>query len=160
MALALAAAVLSSRLAGQSEPRAQLAGPSFALTMNRLDLGSDPPTSEFMIRFTRLRPSALSLDLALGVVDVSGAAAIALEVGPASTLACPGGALLFRVGVMGLQAPSGTAGGLYAGLSALLKFRGRSGLRVDVARQQYLRPGRSLGAWQFGGGMALLPRVR
>lgn len=162
-ALALAAAALASRLGAQAAPPAPLAGSSYAITVNRLRLESDSrrPTAEVMLRFTALRPSRVSVDLALGVLEIEGLTAVALEVGPATTLlARPGVALLLRVGAMGLQTSAGTAAGGYAGVSAQLRLRGRAGVRLDVARQLYLTAAPAVGAWQVGGGIALLPRVR
>jgi hypothetical protein len=155
-ALVLAAAVMSSE--AQTAP---LAGSTFAVTVNRLTLESDSrsPAVEGVFRFTRLRPGGLSLDLGLGYLERDGQGMLALEVGPAATWACPSMAFLYRLGAMGLQTSSGTAAGLYAGISALLRIHGRTGFRLDLARQKYLTAGQP-GAWQFGGGVALLPRVR
>ena len=159
--MVLAAAALGSRLEAQAAPPAPLAGASFAITVNRLTLESDSrrPAVKAVLRFTRLRPGGLSLDFGGGFLERDGHGMLALEAGPAGTWACSGAAFLYRVGAMGLQTSSGTAAGLYAGISTLLRIHGRTGFRLDVARQHYLTAGQT-GAWQFGGGVALLPRVR
>jgi hypothetical protein len=163
LALALCGAAIVPGLAAQHRPATLPRGSSFAITGGGLLFdGSDADAGikALTLRFTTLRPNGLSFDVGAGLLVAGEAGAFSLEVGPAFNISIPGATLLLRAGGTGIVAGGGGLVGGYAGLGVLFRVANGVGFRLDVARHQYAIGSESLGAWQLGGGIALLPRIR
>lgn len=162
-ALALCGGVIVPSLAAQARPATLPRGSSFAITGSRfLFDGSDADAgiNALTLRFTTLRPNGLAFDVGAGLLVAGEAGAFSLEVGPAFNISIPGATLLLRAGGTGIVAGGGGVIGGYAGVGVLFRVANGVGFRLDVARHQYAIGSESLGAWQLGGGIAVLPRIR
>ncbi|HEY7683084.1 MAG TPA: hypothetical protein VH879_10610 [Gemmatimonadales bacterium] len=164
LVLGLLGGAVVPELAAQSRPGVLPDGSTFAVTVNRLTIDgfSDEPLTGVALRFAGLRRNALSWELGAAVMADQDLRAASLELGPAFNLSLPGATLLIRGGGTGIVAASGDGGGgaigAYAGMGLLFRVGRRVGLRFDLARHWYA--GEGTGAWQFGAGFALLPRIR
>jgi len=163
LALALCGTAIVPGLAAQTRPATLPRGSSFAITGGRLlfdGSDSDVAIKSLTLRYTTLRPNGVSFDLGAGLVVGDAAGAFSLEVGPAFNISIPGATLLLRAGGTGIVAGGGGLVGGYAGVGVLFRVANGVGFRLDVARHQYATGRESFGAWQLGGGIAVLPRIR
>lgn len=163
LALALCGGAIVPGLAAQARPATLPRGSSLAFTASRFIVdgsGSDFGLKALTLRYTTLRPNSLSFDLGAGLVFAEEAGALSLEAGPAFNISIPGATVLLRGGLTGVVAGGGGVLGGYAGVGMLFRIANGIGFRLDVARHQYATGDESIGAWQLGGGVAFLPRIR
>jgi hypothetical protein len=163
IALAVCGVAIVPGLAAQARPATLPRGSSIAITGGALlfdGSDSDLRIKTLTLRFTALRPNALSFDAGAALLVAGEAGALSLEAGPALNISLPGATVLMRGGLTGLVAAGGGLIGGYAGVGVLFRVANGVALRLDVARHQYSFSGESVGAWQLGAGMAVLPRIR
>ncbi len=162
-ALVLLGGSIVPGLAAQVRPGSLPDGSAFAVTANRLmfdGTGTDWGLSALMLRYTALRRNTVAYDFGGGILVADGVGALQVEAGPAFNLSLPGATVLLRAGVTSVVASGGGVVGGYAGAGLLFRVGDGVGLRLDLARHQYAAGEGSIGAWQLGGGIALLPRIR
>lgn len=115
-----------------------------------------------------IKPNNLAPEFAVSIFPRAIASRVLLtniDLGGALNVAMPSATLLLRGGVSGLfllgGGGAGALGGAHYGVSLLLRFRDKNGIRLDLLHRLYFLPyDLGVGAVTLGVGITALPGIR
>jgi hypothetical protein len=158
----LVALMLGAVTTAQAQDTIPAPGKSYSAMYQRFEVDDQGRAAILGMRWNRWQRGSAAFEGSIGLLNAGGPGGIAGEAGAVYIVNDAPVTLLLRGGVAMLAVTSGEevmapVGG-YAGV-ALLVGTGRTNLRLEVARHEYMVRQDNIGGWILGIGLAFTPRT-